>query len=201
MTKPDLAKIREREADPNTIKKAEARLEVFQQRVNVDRLNELAFMAQKATTPQAKIIMLRRVADSLAEPMKGVAPCTKGCNSCCHIPVALTQVEAEHIAKETGAKLSKPRKMSHKADRSMNGTRCTFLTRDGCSIYEFRPYTCRVHYSLDQDSLLCKIIPGEDIKAPYMNPHQYNILFLGTLFNEPPKVADIRSFFPNGLKR
>jgi Fe-S-cluster containining protein len=78
------------------------------------------------------------------------------------------------------------------------------MLKDGkCSIYDVRPFSCRVHYVLDADDLLCKIVPGETIEAPMFNTNQINMLYMLAHVTRPDqvfevKMADIREFFPEG---
>lgn len=80
---------------------------------------------------------------------KTIAPhaaCKKGCSFCCHVPVEVTQIEALHIAGETGKRLTRPRKNK---PRQPDNTACPFLKDNQCSIYRVRPLACRIFASLD----------------------------------------------------
>jgi Fe-S-cluster containining protein len=120
----------------------------------------------------------------------------------------LTTAEAEVISKATGAPLATPAaatltRTSNEIERAQYaGVPCSFLADGRCTIYAFRPWACRVHFSVDQDELLCKIVPGERIEAP---SYQTQSLFLIYLLAQPGnpldiKMADIREFFPHGLR-
>jgi Fe-S-cluster containining protein len=108
----------------------------------------------------------------------------------------LTVEEAELIARETGAKLTMPKRFNDvEAIRAKyTGVACTFLTPKGCSIYAQRPYSCRVVFSIDRDETLCAIVPGEIINTPSLNYRAYNDVFV-EVFDGRLLYADIREFF------
>jgi hypothetical protein len=54
---------------------------------------------------------------------------------------------------------------------------------------------CRVHVSLDDDDLLCRLVPGQDVPVPYADTRQVQAIFLAAQLGHT--VADIREFFPS----
>jgi uncharacterized protein len=126
--------------------------------------------------------------------------CKRGCNHCCHICALIPEEEARVIGDRIHIE---PKKV--KARNNGKGfdfgyhNPCTFLKNGECSIYEHRPVTCRVHYSLDIDSLMCELTPPEIRDVPYMNPMNFHMAFLQLLGvpKRVPKLADIRDFFPS----
>lgn len=70
--------------------------------------------------------------------------CQKGCSSCCKIDVHVTELEARYIVKNTKftMKTNKSPSFNHK-------TSCPFLVDDCCSIYEYRPFMCRKHATIN----------------------------------------------------
>ncbi|RCW65155.1 hypothetical protein DES41_11379 [Pseudorhodoferax soli] len=53
---------------------------------------------------------------------------------------------------------------------------------------------CRLLLNLDDDDLLCRLVPGQDIPVPYANSGQLKTLYLMAQASTP--LADIRDFFP-----
>jgi len=72
---------------------------------------------------------------------------------------------------------------------------CPFLVDSVCSIYEVRPLAGRLLLNLDDDDLLCKLVPGPDIPVPYADSGQIKTLYLMAKAAAP--LADIRNFFPS----
>lgn len=76
------------------------------------------------------------------------AVCSKGCGWCCRVPVTVSALEAKYIEIKTGiiANDLDPRK-DHR--RKPDKTKCPFLKNEMCSIYDHRPFNCRVFASMD----------------------------------------------------
>ncbi|HVL09346.1 MAG TPA: YkgJ family cysteine cluster protein, partial [Burkholderiaceae bacterium] len=64
---------------------------------------------------------------------------------------------------------------------------CPFLRDGACSVYDVRPMACRLLLNLDDDDLLCQLVP-------YANGQQLKAFFL--LAQPAAAWADIRDFFP-----
>lgn len=114
------------------------------------------------------------------ENVKSLVQCKKGCSSCCHSQVAVTEGEAKilaerikngvdinherlHLQAEVGNSTSKFYQMSLQ-DRA-----CVFLTDRGlCSVYEDRPSVCRTNYVLSDPSN-CEVRPGEAPTVQLLN--------------------------------
>lgn len=197
--------VRARLEDPETDTQAYARVREVKRRLKGLYANELALALQREAVPKKKFVWLRKLGDALGKAMDGVAPCRDGCSHCCNMATLISTVEAQTIAKATGAKLADPgagilSRVDVEVERAQyNGVPCTFLKAGRCSIYEHRPWGCRVHYVMDKDNLLCKIIPGVQIESPMFNSEAFNALFI--LAHPDPeniKMADIREFFPEG---
>ena len=78
------------------------------------------------------------------------------------------------------------------------GVACTFLVNDRCSIYEHRPLACRLHISMSEDALRCRLVPGRTIRAPYIDARPEQALHakvFGTNV-DTLTLADIRDWFP-----
>jgi len=193
----DLAKIREREADPETMRQATRRADLIRDRLAPDeaKLASLAHRAKVEPNKGKKIIWLRKLAEPVIAAAKGIAPCHDGCSHCCHIPVLITAVEARVIAAETGTVLRNPNAFSPRLNEEYTGIACTFLKDNRCSIYESRPFQCRIFYSVDRDNLLCELIANDrPTRVPYFNTKQWNFAFVNALMPDV-QCADIRDFF------
>lgn len=194
-----MVEIRARETDPRTMAFAEAAGAAIRSRINGVAQSELAMRAKRAPTARAKVIILRRLADNLGTAAAPSVACKVGCTHCCKMPTLVSALEAKEIARATGAKLSAPT-LSPVADMSYDGVPCTFLVDNACSIYEHRPFACRVHFAVDRDNTLCEIFPGVQIIAPHYNAGSYHVAYgvaLGE--HEMHRLADVRAFFPAGL--
>ena len=74
------------------------------------------------------------------------------------------------------------------------GVDCPFLVDEQCSIYSSRPLACRLQMNVDDDDLLCRLVDGEDVRAPYVNVTEHNLAALQAFGMKVP-LADIRDWF------
>lgn len=200
----DLARIRAREADPTLDGHARQVVGKIHDRLDLQRVTLLGRMAELMPTPAGKLDTLRRMSDELGNAARGLVPCSRGCSKCCHMPTLVSQQEAAVIAQETGAAMAEPGEWFDGAvdgPSPYDGVPCTFLRNDTCSIYAQRPFACRVHVHLDRDNTLCQIVPGELIRVPRLDTLGFDVAYTRS-FGGPfdIKLADIREFFPQGLK-
>lgn len=167
-------------------------------RGNAHLMNTLVRLAQAQNIASIeRVKRLRRLADAYAAAVAPSAACTSGCSHCCHIGVTMFGPEAQLIAKETG------RQLSPASDQISDGSwartdfgyhmPCPFLVDNKCSIYASRPLACRLQFNMDIDSLLCELVPGAAIPAPYFDHRQIDILIASSFVRHP--VADIRDWF------
>ena len=136
---------------------------------------------------------LRRVTaefSALGAPLSG---CQKGCSHCCHIPVGLSQSEAEIIGDAIGRRPRAVRAGIHMRKEYGYEYPCPFLKEARCSIYEHRPLACRTHLNMDADDLLCELIPGTIVPVPLADSTQFMVLY--ALICGPEPLGDIRDFF------
>lgn len=83
-----------------------------------------------------------------------------------------------------------------------HGEACPFLARDSaggtgagrCTIYGSRPLVCRQLVNLDQDELLCHLVPGREVRVPYLDVRQHAAVQMAVL-GIGQRLADIRSWF------
>lgn len=145
---------------------------------------------------------LRRLASQFSAEALPHSACQKRCAHCCHIPVAVCTTEARLIGKAIGKSPENLTDSTWLRNKPYGYSfPCTFLTASGCSIYEHRPLSCRVHLNLDRDDLLCRLIPDKTVPVPLANATSFQLLY--AKLTEGELLADIREHFPatNGLPR
>ncbi|MCX7627258.1 MAG: YkgJ family cysteine cluster protein [Methylophilaceae bacterium] len=147
---------------------------------------------------QVKLKEVLRTADRIFAHAAQFAACTRGCGHCCHVHVPIADFEAHYIAHHTGraARLIRHSIPHDRMDYSSK-TPCTFLRDGECSIYPFRPLTCRMHLNFDVDAHWCLHEnwnhPDAAIPRPDIGPLMQAYALLG---GKSPVMADIRDFFP-----
>jgi hypothetical protein len=129
----------------------------------------------------------------------GLVACKKGCSYCCHMPVVVSQVEAEYIAKQTGIKAAtiqpkNPEDIVEWVDRDKP---CPFLRNDMCSIYAFRPMNCRTHVSFENSNEKCHFDSKSKIAMTDRDSSFPGVMqaFRGLLLKCGPVSGDIRDYF------
>lgn len=152
----------------------------------------------------AKLRQIHVAADRIFTYATPHAACARGCAHCCYIAVRITTAEAHFIGEHIGVS---PKEFSSTVIRDANSfsnkTPCPFLKNDECSIYEWRPLTCRSNFNFDQDNYWCRYEnwdkPGAVVPKPMIEAlHQaYDVVS----HKRPTDAvaADIRDFFPGGL--
>lgn len=193
----------------------EQKTELLNTKFNREQLNSLMGDLQDADNFESALMSAREIASVFQQAADGLAACKKGCSDCCNIPVMVTSAEAQVIAKRIGRELSVP-KVSHQAavmddigskrlaavsNKRYTGTPCPFKSSAGaCSIYEERPLPCRLQFNMDNDNLLCKLVPKNDVHVPYLNAFQVELalmarIALDPVYSQQVTVADIRDWF------
>ena len=96
--------------DPKTQHDAQARIALAGVRAKRNEGRGWSQLAQLNKAPGIghKIYWLRELAETFGDAVAPHAACTSGCAGCSYQPVALTQQEAQMIAKETGARMHTP---------------------------------------------------------------------------------------------
>lgn len=190
-----------------TRRTSEARINAFYDAIpptdsrEVTGLPKRIFLMNARTS--AKIRQIHLAADKIFRHATSRAACARGCSHCCHIAVRISAVEArfigEHIGREPRAFSST---VAERAASFSNETPCTFLKNDECSIYEWRPLTCRSHFNFDQDDYWCRFEnwdkPGAAVPKPMIEAlsQAYEVASYEKIGD--PVMADIRDFFPDG---
>ena len=164
---------------------------------NVDQVSRSAMAIgqgnMSARTKLGKLVTLVNGVTATAAPF---VACKASCSGGCHIPLPISEVEAEQIGLAIGRT---PEKMQSNHEGSMEkftGVACTFLLNNECSIYEYRPMACRAHVSLDVDPLLCDAQPygRPDVKVYRLDLRYVDIAYV--MMNGKRHIADVREFFP-----
>lgn len=151
----------------------------------------------KASTDEL-IRILYKLTDEVQEIVGKHAACTKGCSHCCHISVPICEIEAEFIARHTSRRLRKVRSNGPRPVGSFSmETPCNLLASDGtCSVYESRPFTCRVYHNLDADNWLCLEPNWNTTHRPMYGLQPLHDAYKAIMERKSKLHADVRDFFP-----
>lgn len=192
-----------REIDPKDQEQWEAVAKSIQSRVDGAAQNRIADQAARAVSPAAKVIYLRKMADNLVAAAAPSIACKSGCAGCCHMSVIIGEAEAEQIAKATGARIRKKNiRYTPVGDEKYSGDPCVFLENGKCSIYENRPFACRVYFVVHHDNSRCQIVPGVPAMAPSIDLDGYYTAYARAFGPQVVEtMADVREYFPDGLSR
>lgn len=194
-----ISEVRARESDPKMPLGAQARIQELIAKLDPFKkeIEKLIKSASQETTARRKLKKVRELIDLLNTSLSGISACQSGCSHCCHIPVLMTQTEANIISEEIQVKAEMPA-YSLSTKMSEVGVPCTFLKDNKCSIYDSRPIACRLCHNMDEDSILCNLFPGEQINVPYFDGHRYEHLWLQSIgANAAAQIANLSDFFPN----
>ena len=158
-------------------------------------------ISQMNARTSVKLQEVLRTADLIFAHAGQFAACARGCGHCCYVHVPIADFEAQYMGDHIGtAPVTLKQSIHHDRMEFSGNTPCPFLSNEECSIYEYRPLTCRMHLNFDIDNYWCLHEnwnkPGAAIPRPDIHPLMaaYHLLS-GKV---PPIVADIRDFFPNG---
>jgi Fe-S-cluster containining protein len=204
------------ESGEDGLRERAAALESLAPRNHRERLLEQAFQSKAAGQ---RIHWLRQEANLVVRAAAGRSACKRGCSSCCHIGTSVAEPEAIVIGKAIGrtpASLGIDRfvrpanaqaagqpsqtlfEIRSRIDADFLGVPCSFLVDNECSIYEHRPLACRQLINIDVDSLLCRLVPGATIKAPYVDMGRQQLAY-AVAMGMNARIADIRDWFPRPL--
>ena len=184
---------------------ADKQLDAFFDSVTPELKAHVTSLPKRITQISARpVIRLKEVlntADQIFDQAGKFAACARGCGHCCHVSVPITQFEARYMGDNLGiAPIELKMTIKHELSEYGSHTPCPFLKQGECSIYEFRPLTCRMHMNFDVDNYWCLHEnwqkPEAEIPRPTIQPliDAYHM----TIANVAPIMGDIRDFFPNG---
>lgn len=192
-----LERVRARQSDPTAVLRWQDRVKTIEARLKASGANAMALLLQDETTVKGKVFWLNKLMDTLASATGEVVPCREGCSHCCNMATEITTDEAKVIAEASGRALLTPAVFNQEPNHAKyEGTPCPLLVDSRCSVYAVRPMACRLHNSVDDDNLLCQIVPGENIRAPSFDTSRFNILGLLAVGDlDKIQYADIREYF------
>jgi hypothetical protein len=179
----------------------QARADIIESRAPVETRARLLNQAIASSSRSQGIMWLRRSTDVMLKAAAGVVACKDGCSHCCHIDVTVAESEAALIGKAIDRQPDRTAGVhindidTQAYQRRFFGVPCPFLENSRCSIYEHRPLSCRRHVSLDDDDLLCQLVPGGDISTPNIDMRVDSLAY-GQVVGAGAALADIREWFP-----
>lgn len=143
------------------------------------------------------------VVGEVAKLVQPRSACKRGCSHCCHIPVAMLSTEAEIIGRRIRVNPVRPMHRVLPSDRPFGYQHpCPFLENGVCGIYAHRPVSCRLHFNLDRDDLLCRLIPEKSVPVPLADMRALQAAYFFLSDADPASViGDVRDFFPAGKGR
>lgn len=201
--------------DPRFSAEVRARLRVSTQNAwaNIKVIDERASEARASMGKRLRAVVFSRdpswvrlrklyaLVDELTAFNEGHVACRKGCAHCCHIAVAVPQIEAEMIGMAIGRR---PKKVATHQDSDHYSTMpygyhtpCPFLKNNECSIYAHRPLACRKLVNADIDDLLCQLTEPPGPPVPYIDYLEFDVAITALCADKKGvKTADIREYFP-----
>lgn len=167
---------------------------------------KLAAALRSNSSALSKLKKITDVMDEVAKVRQPHVVCKAGCSACCHMQVEMTDVEAERIARSTGAKaqsLPPGRHTTAVEKLGRKDTPCPFLKDDQCSIYDVRPVMCRDMAIAGPDALACSfenmaLFREKDprtILVPQTKMNPALAAWASVVRERRSTLADIRQFF------
>lgn len=174
---------------PGVVKRMER--VIFQELPNMD-----------GASPVEVVEMIYKTADFYYKhAVASQAVCKKGCSWCCRVPVDVSAIEVQYIHDKTGIKyaaLERGKNWFRKPDK----TKCPFLKNDCCSIYEARPFNCRLFATVD-DPMYC--VDGNTEHNIYSYESNQGMMMLRKFLDDVSEqnytmapLGDIREWFGHG---
>ena len=133
----------------------------------------------------------------------GEIVCKAGCSYCCHFHIAVSRQEADLLASVSGRQLTVP---TTPASKFKGPKPCPFLKDNQCSVYEFRPTSCRAYNVL-------KAANGHPDCTQLSSPEEFGMAVLRSTAAPPvlqealadlarqakqaPRLRDVRDWFPD----
>jgi Fe-S-cluster containining protein len=185
-----------------------ARLDALERSGSLGRLEQLITSAKRVAlgnaTVEDKADELVSIAESISKTLSPHLACSKGCNHCCYMAVAVSDYEADMIGRYLGrdkvaAGMTVDKFAEAQTIERYTAVKCSLLGADGrCSVYPVRPMACRTHHNLAKNEDNCRIT-GIDRQGPLPTTPAINLNgFVGAsalvLFRR--QYADVREWFP-----
>ncbi|TAK99234.1 MAG: YkgJ family cysteine cluster protein [Aquabacterium sp.] len=157
---------------------------------------ELQRRAERSNMSRHAVLRgIYEIVDRVGELVDPFTVCSSGCSACCHIPVGISEIEASYIERNTGRRMKRG---VVSAPAPLPGTvgPCPLLAPDGrCSVYEARPFICRVFAAFDDPALCAQtdaqhVLYHSDANAVFTGSKQWLMHLNGS-----GAVSDIRAFF------
>ncbi|WCY26824.1 YkgJ family cysteine cluster protein [Pseudomonas aeruginosa] len=145
-------------------------------------------------TPLKRLAAIYEFLDDLAKHI-APTPCKKGCSSCCHYAVSISEAEVQFIEQVT----KKKRLKVAGAPGNFIGQPCPFLVNGACSIYTARPYSCRRHHSLAPTAEWCA--PAISFAGNFARVQSSEAQLAFDLVREMGTLGDIRQVFGTASSR
>jgi uncharacterized protein len=140
---------------------AENKINIFKQSIPDAIRQRESELFQKITTPGQdrlkSLELLFSEMDVIYNFVHNFSICKKGCNYCCQYGISISQLEVDYIRKKV------------KLNKSMINTidsGCFFLTAEICSIYDYRPFSCRRHLAFYDSPEWCELDISQNQRFP-----------------------------------
>lgn len=157
---------------------------------------ELQRRAEKSNMSRHAVLRgIYGIVDRVGELVEPFTVCSSGCSACCHIPVGITEIEASYIERNAGRRMRRSVISASGPLRGRVGP-CPLLASDGsCSVYEARPFICRVFAAFDDPALCAQtdaqhVLYHSDANEVFRVSKQWLMQLNGS-----GAVSDIRAFF------
>ncbi len=96
---------------------------------------------------EKKLELLFREIDIIFDFVNQFTICKEGCSHCCYnLDISISKLEIDWLQSKVDVQNFK---------KNSDPAACPFLNNDSCSIYEFRPFFCRMHHSLNDSPEWC----------------------------------------------
>lgn len=133
-----------------------------------------------------KIGLLFKEMDIIYEYVSNYSICKRGCCHCCYYPITISPLEVEFIKKHTKIK---------RLINTSNKNACPFLTKGSCSIYEYRPFLCRRHLSINDVPKWCEKDICNNFEFPQIQFTEIDKCYDYLVSNQLNLIKDIRDVF------